>query len=75
MIQAAIAGIPCQIEVTHLVTVPADHSADSDWDYAGYTEIEFDVYDRKGYPATWLEKKMTNADISKIEALILQEAS
>ena len=29
-------------------------------------EIEFNVMDRKGYSAAWLEKKLTPEDVSRI---------
>lgn len=64
-----IAGIPCQIVVTHAIKQPGSYSynAPSDWDYYGYSEFEFDVYDRKGYPAPWLQNKMTSDDEARIE--------
>lgn len=66
-----IAGIPCQIVVTHAHKQPASsssrHKVDSDWDYYGYPEFEFEVYDRKGYPAPWLQNKMTPQDEERIE--------
>lgn len=66
-----IAGIPCQVEVTHFfIQKPMGPSADSDWDCYGYTSIDFDVLDRKGYKAPWLEKKMTQADVDRIETEI-----
>lgn len=73
MIQTRIQGIPCQIEVTRCEVVRGSYSfnAASDWDYHGYSEVEFDVYDRTGYPAPWLERKMTDEDRSRIEQLIL----
>ena len=76
LLPAKIQGIPCLIDPTHVNVVQGSYSynAPSDWDYHGYQEIEFDVYDTKGYPATWLERKMTDNDISKIEELILETA-
>jgi hypothetical protein len=63
-----ISGIPCEVRVTHFFhQPPMGPSADSDWDCYGYTEIEFDVYDSTGYPAMWLEKKMTDDDIDRIK--------
>lgn len=64
-----IAGIPCQIVVTHAHRQKGSYSynAPSDWDYYGYDEFEFDVYDRRGYPAPWLEKKMTDKDYDRIK--------
>ena len=76
-LESHIAGIPCLIEVTHCVSVKGSHSyhADSDWDYYGYNEVEFDVLDRKGYRAYWLEKKMSAADKARIEQEILEYKS
>jgi len=76
MIGARIAGIPCQIKPTHVfVQKPLGPNCDSDWDCYGFSEVEFDVYDRKGYPATWLERKMTDKDEARIKAQILEEAN
>lgn len=43
---------------------------DSDWDYYGYTEIEYDILDRKGYYANWLIKKLTSNDEEAIEEVV-----
>jgi hypothetical protein len=55
--------------VTEYSSVAGDSRADSDWDYYGYTECDWQVLDRRGRPAPWLSKKLT----SKIEAAIEQE--
>ncbi len=72
-IESHIQGIPCQIEVTHFHKKKASysHNAPSDLDYLGYTEIEFQVRDRKGYEAPWLTRKMTPEDINRIEQAII----
>ena len=69
-----IAGIPCLIEVDSCTVVKGslDRNAASDWDYSGYTEIEFTILDRRGYPARWLEGKLTDARKADIEQLILE---
>lgn len=73
--ETRIAGIPCKVRVTHcFVQKPLGTRCDSDLDCYGYTDIEFDVLDRKGYLAPWLEKKMSDDDRVRIEELILQEA-
>lgn len=46
------------------------HFCDSDWDYYGYTEIEYDILDRKGYYAKWLLNKLTPNDERDIEEII-----
>ncbi len=74
-IEARISGIPCLIEPTRVfVQRPMGPSADSDYDCYGYAEIEFDVMDRNGRPAPWLEKKMTDDERVEIENLILEAA-
>lgn len=40
-------------------------------DYYGYSEVEFDVLDRRGRPAPWLERKLTDADRERIEYEVL----
>jgi hypothetical protein len=73
MIATRIQGIPCQVQATHVfVQKPLGPNCDSDWDASGYSEVEFAVFDTKGYPAAWLEKKMTDADTARIETLILE---
>jgi hypothetical protein len=73
-LETTICGIPCLIEVKtcNVVKGSFSYNAASDHDYHGYTEIEFNVLDRKGYPARWLEGKMTNAEKADIEELILE---
>jgi hypothetical protein len=69
---ATIAGIPCLIEVDSYAVVKGSFARDaaSDWDYTGYTEIEFTVLDRRGYPARWLEGKLTETGKYAVEQLI-----
>jgi hypothetical protein len=47
----------------------------SDLDYHGYVECEYTVYDRKGYPAKWLEAKITPEDDNAICDAITEELS
>jgi hypothetical protein len=62
-----IAGIPCQIEVKRWYRQkPLGRDCDSDWDSDGYIDCEFDVLDRNGRRASWLEVKMTDADKERI---------
>jgi len=74
VIEARIQGIPCQIDVTYFYSKSGTYSqqAETPDEYYGCTEIEFDVYDRKGYKAAWLEKKMTADDIAYIEEKVLE---
>ena len=65
MIRTKIAGIPCQIKVTSFV---------KELSYYGIAEyeIEFSVYDGRGYKAAWLERKLTDSEREKIEKEIIQ---
>jgi hypothetical protein len=71
-IETRVAGIPCIVGVTHFESVAGDSRADSDWDYYGYTEAEFEVLDRRGRPAPWLAKKLSSSDESRIEEEIAE---
>lgn len=69
-----IAGIPCQIDVLRVFVQKPNSRADNPDDFYGYTEVEFDVCDRRGRPAPWVEAKMTDEDRSRIETEILESA-
>lgn len=73
-IESRVAGIPCLIGVTHYESVAGSYSynAASDMDYYGYNEAEWEVLDRRGRKAAWLEKKLTKSDIVRIEAEIAE---
>lgn len=71
-IDTRVCGIPCTIAVTYFKAVKGSYSynAPSDMDYSGYTESEWMLLDRKGGKAGWLERKLTEADIARIETEI-----
>lgn len=71
-----IQGIPCQVLVTSYDNVKGSYSynAPSDLDYHGYTDMEYEILDRRGYPAPWLERKMTQKDRDRIEQEIIDNA-
>jgi len=62
-----IAGIPCQIHVISYIRKRANPRADNPDDYYGYTESEWEVLDRKGYRAKWIERKITPLIKDQIE--------
>ncbi len=67
-IQSNVQGIPCLIGIGYYTKVAGNPNTwDSDLDYYGYEEMEWDVLDRKGYSASWLEKKLTDRDRERIE--------
>lgn len=70
-----VCGIPCIVRVTHYECVPGSGSrwsAASDLDYYGWEECEYDILDRRGRPAPWLERKMTDAERERIDMEIAQ---
>ncbi len=77
MIKTHIGGIPCQVKMIggyYLKPMRNKYAAPSDIDYyGGWQDVEFEVYDRKGYKALWLEKKMTEADRSRIVEEIIHD--
>lgn len=71
-----ISGIPCQIGVTYFHYQPpwrgGAHSCPSDMDYYGWCELEYDVLDRRGRPAPWLERKLKDDDRTDIQNQALE---
>ncbi len=72
MIEARIHGIPCLIDVTHYAaSLPGRYSGPPESCYPDDPEeIDFTVYDQRGRPAPWLERKMNDDDRARIETLI-----
>lgn len=62
-------GIPCQCEVTYsspIVPAITDGPPDN-WAPAEGGDFEFNILDRKGRRALWLERKLTKADPARLE--------
>ena len=71
-----VAGIPAIANVLHYERCDGSYSftADSDIDYYGYTELEYEICDRRGRPAPWLQRKVkTDADERDIREQILEQ--
>lgn len=73
VIEYRMHGIPCQIGVISFESISGSYSynAASDVDYYGSTDAEFDILDRKGYRAKWLEDK--GVDYADVVATIAKE--
>lgn len=71
-IEHRVAGIPCLIGVIDYSEVKGSYNrnADSDMDYYGYTDCEWEILDRKGYRAKWLDKKLSQVEEDQISAAI-----
>ena len=65
MIEARVCGIPCLPDVTYSsYCAPRGKWADSRDECYGWDEIDFELYDRCGRRAEWLERKMTDEDFA-----------
>ena len=74
-VSVSVKGIPALAHVTDFVRVPAAANprlAPSDLDAWGYLDMEYEIYDTKGYKAEWLEKKMDDRDKENIEVEIVR---
>lgn len=71
-IEHRVAGIPCLIGVIDYTSVKGSYSyhADSDLDYHGYTESEWEILDRRGRPAPWLQRKLDAKEEDAINVAI-----
>ena len=67
-IESKVCGIPCIIAVHKFMAGSYSYAAGSDVDYYGASEWE--ILDRRGRPAPWLERKVTPTIASDIEAQI-----
>jgi len=73
-IRIRVKGIPALAHVHHFERVPAAANprlAPSDLDAWGYVDIEYDLYDIKGYPAAWLERKLDRDAVERVEQEII----
>ena len=61
--ESRVAGIPCKVRVTHYTPyVPESWSGPAEGG-----DFEYELLDRKGYRAKWLEAKVTEADVERLE--------
>jgi hypothetical protein len=70
-----IAGIPCKISVISVDFHKGEgYWAPSSEDAKDWITAEYEVLDRKGYPAEWLAKKVTDKINSDIITAISERA-
>lgn len=65
-IETRICGIPCLVGVTYF------HQDAGSWDCPPDTEVEYDILDRKGYRAEWLENKMDWKEEKKLYNTVVE---
>jgi hypothetical protein len=70
--ESRVCGIPCIIRVKYWeVYIPAQRSGPPERCYPEEGgEGDWEILDRKGRPAAWLEKKLTESDRQRIDAEI-----
>ena len=68
-----VKGIPALAHVTAFERTPPMPArvAPSDMDAIGYIDMEYDLYDLKGYPARWLERKLDRDAVERVEETII----
>lgn len=73
-VEHRICGIPCLIGVIDYTHREGSFNPreDSDWDFYGYTDSEWEVLDRKGRKAPWLAKKLSDAEEEMVEEAIIE---
>jgi hypothetical protein len=75
-IETRVAGIPCMVGVRSFFHQPphlgSPLSCDSADDFYGYTDAEWEILDRRGRKASWLEKKLTAAERARVEQEVAQ---
>ncbi|MBY6209057.1 MULTISPECIES: hypothetical protein [Halomonas] len=64
-----VAGIPCRCKVTFYS--PGASMRTTGWGYGDCDpgepeEFEFDILDRRSYPAAWLEAKLVDTDYDRL---------
>jgi hypothetical protein len=72
-IATTVAGIPAIIAVLDYTHVCGSFSprAASDMDYFGYLEMDWQVCDRRGRPAPWLERKLDQHERDRIDQEVI----
>ena len=61
--ESTVAGIPCLVNVVYATKyIPASWNGPAEGG-----DFEFNLLDRKGYRARWLEKKVTEKDVERLE--------
>lgn len=73
IIDAEVYGIPCLVEVTRYVapTAPVVCGAVDEADPGYPGEVEFNVLDRRGRPAPWLDRLVDDDDRCVIEQRVI----
>jgi len=73
-IDVRVCGIPAIARVLHYRPYePAYRRGHPDnWEPASPPEIDFEILDRRGRPAPWLDRKLTNEDRARLERELIE---
>ena len=72
-IETTVSGIPAIIGVISYESAAPDYTCrDSDIDFNGYIDIDFEVLDRRGRIAPWLSKKLTATSTERLEEQVIK---
>ena len=75
-IETRVAGIPALIRVSrHSYQRPDPSTWSSSEDFYGGWDLDYEVCDRRGRPAPWLEEKMGLRDVQDLEQTIVEYLS
>jgi hypothetical protein len=76
-VEFRLAGIPCLLRVKHFYKKEGsyDRNEDSDMDYYGYVEADWDICDLRGRLAPWLQRKVTPQIEEAMQSAIEKAAS
>lgn len=63
-----IAGYTLEVDITHFFVQPPQRNADNDWDYHGYTDIEYQVLSGVDWGGELEQDKVLT--VSEIESIV-----
>ena len=75
MIDTTVCGIPCKVQLDYYTPgrdMLITGMGFGDCEPPEPEEVLFSVYDRKGYPAAWLENKLTDSECERIEEELVE---
>lgn len=74
--ETRVAGIPCLVEITDFYagSAPITSGPPELCDPGDSSEVQWRLLDRRGYPAAWLERKLSEDDRTRIDNEALSHA-
>ena len=72
MFPSKVSGIPCFVRILAYQHYLPDSLGNSTDDFYGGYEIDYEILDRNGRYASWLEKKLTSIEDERIREEIVR---